>query len=275
MTPSPSASPSPGRAVEFRNISTRVVVRSGDDVGIAGFILRGEGVKRVIARGIGPSLQSDGAPLAGRLSDPRLELYDGNGLLIASNDNWRDAGERDAIAASGLAPEDDREAAILRDVSSGSNTAIIRGSDGATGIGLIEVYDLNEASGSDLANISTRAVVERSDNVLIGGFIVRGDIPQRMVIRAIGPALEDNGVSDALRDPTLQLRDADGTLIAENDNWKESQEAEIRATGLQPSRDEESAIVRELGAGLYTGVIRGKDDSSGTALVEVYNVRSP
>jgi hypothetical protein len=153
------------------------------------------------------------------------------------------------------------------------HTAVIRGANGSIGIGLVEVYDLNSNSNSDLANISTRAVVETSDNLLIGGFIVQGDTPQRMVIRALGPSLSGRAVPDALQNPTLELRDSNGDLIVSNDDWKESQEAEIREAGLAPSNDRESAIIRTLGAGVYTAIVRGSNDSTGIGLVEAYNLR--
>lgn len=242
-------------------------MRGGDRTGIAGFILRGSSTKRVIVRGLGPSV-----PVNGRLADPLIELHDKNGALVAVNDNWVDSSDRDAIQASGLAPEDPKEAAIISDIDSGAHTAVLRGANGSTGIGLVDIYDLNSSSNSDLANVSTRAVVETSDNLLIGGFIVQGDIAQRIVVRAIGPSLQASGVDDSLQNPTLELHDGNGDLIMANDDWKESQEAEIRASGLQPSDDRESAIVRNLGPGAYTAVVRGAGGTTGTGLVEAYNV---
>jgi hypothetical protein len=261
--------------VEFRNISTRVAVEMGDRVGIAGFILRGDSPKRVIVRGLGPSLKSGGTAVEGRLNNPTLELHDKDGALVASNDDWQTSDNRAEIEASGLAPKDEREAAILREIGSGPHTAVIRGVNGSSGIGLVEVYDLNDTSNSDLANVSTRARVETADEILIGGFIVRGDTPQRMVIRALGPSLSGRAVPDALQNPTLELRDSNGDLIVSNDDWRDSQEAEIRATGLEPSDQRESAVVRTLGAGAYTAIVRGLNDTTGIGLVEAYNLGAP
>jgi len=136
------------------------------------------------------------------LNNPTLELHDRDGALVASNDDWQTSDSRAEIEASGLAPEDEREAAILREIGSGAHTAVTRGANGSTGIGLVEVYDLNDASNSDLANVSTRAPVQRADEILIGGFIVRGDTPQQIVIRALGPSLSGRDVSGALQNPT-------------------------------------------------------------------------
>ena len=211
--------------------------------------------------------------MEGRLQNPTLELYDKDGLLVASNDNWQDSPQQAEIQASGFAPEDERESVILTELPSGAHTAVLRGANASTGIALVEVYDLNSDSNSDLANISTRAAVETSDNILIGGFIVQGDTPQRMVIRALGPSLTGRGVSNALQNPTLELRDGNGQLLTSNDDWKDSQETEIRAAGLAPSDDRESAIVRTLGAGVYTAIVRGSNDTTGIGLVEAYNLR--
>jgi PKD repeat protein len=271
VTPTPTPPPN-ARNVEFRNIATRVVVRGGDSTGIAGFILRGNTSKRVIVRGSGPSLKVNGEPLQGRLSDPIIELHDKDGALVALNDNWQDSPDRDAIQASGLAPEDPKEAAIITNIDSGAHTAVLRGANDSTGIGLVDIYDLDASSNSDLANVSTRAFVETSDNLLIGGFIVQGDIARRVVVRALGPSLAASGISDSLQNPTLELHDTNGELLMSDDNWKDSQEAEVRASGLPPSDDRESAIVRMLGPGAYTAVVRGAGGTTGTGLVEAYNV---
>jgi hypothetical protein len=256
------------------NISTRIPVRTGDQVGIGGFILRGTAPKRVVIRAIGPSLKINGAPLAGRLQDPTLELRASDGSLLAANDNWRSSQETE-ITTTGLAPTDDRESAIVKTLTPGNYTAIIRGVADTTGIGVVEVYDVESASLSDLANISTRGFVDTGDNVIIGGFILRGDSAQKILLRAIGPELTASGVSGALQDSVMELRDENGGLLMANDNWKETQQAEIEATGIPPRDDRESAILRTLSAGNYTSIIRGKGDSTGVALVEAYNLQAP
>lgn len=271
-TPAPSATPIATPALaQFVNISTRVVVNTGDQVAIGGFILRGDTPKKVIVRGIGPSLANAG--VSGALQDPLLEIHGQANELIVSNDNWRTLQESE-IAATGVAPTDNRESAVIVQLEPGkSYTAIIKGTGGTTGIGLIEVYDLQINSGSDLANISTRGIVLTDNNVLIGGFIVQGATPQRIVFRAIGPSLANAGITGALQDPTIQLNDANGNLLSSNDDWKDTQATDITATGIPPSGDRESAIVGTYGVGRYTLVVRGKGGTTGVALVEAYNLR--
>ncbi len=249
------------------NISTRLSVQTGDNVLIAGFIITGEKPREVIVRAIGPSL---GSTVADALVDPILELHDSTGLSIAANDNWKEA-QQAVIEATGLAPTDDLESAIVATLAPGSYTAVVRGANDSTGIGLAEVYDLNQATPSKLANISTRGFVDTGENVLIGGFIVRpgGGTDTSVIVRAIGPSL-GSVVENALADPTLELHDSSGAVVAANDNWKEAQQAEINATGLAPTDDAESAIVALLPPGPYTAVVRGKDDTAGVALVELY-----
>ena len=258
---------------QLLNISTRLRVQTGDNVGIGGFIITGTDAKQVALRGIGPSLSSNGAPLEGRLEDPVLELYDGNGTFITANDNWKDS-QQSEIEASGLAPSDDREAMIIRTLLPGAYTAMIRGRDDSTGIGLVEAYDQQQGALSELGNISTRGFVETGDNVLIGGFIAGAHSgATNIILRAIGPSLEDRGVPNALADPTIDLFDGNGNPLATNDNWRDHQAKEIESTGLQPSRDSEAALFQSLGPGLYTAIVRGKNDTTGVGLVEVYNLR--
>jgi uncharacterized repeat protein (TIGR03803 family) len=257
-----SPSDQPGAA---GNISTRLRVGTGDNVLIGGFIVTGTEAKKVIIRGIGPSL-----PLSGQLADPFLELHDASGATIASNDNWVDSPDKQAIIDSTIPPSNDKEAAIVRTLDPGAYTAILRGVGSATGIALVEVYDLDQTVDSRLANISTRGFVETDDDVMIGGFIVIGDLPTRVLVRAIGPSLPVDG---ALTDPTLELYDASGTLVAANDNWQSDQQADIIATGVPPTNDKESAIVATLDPGSYTAVVRGVNNTTGVALVEAYDLQ--
>ena len=276
---------------QFLNISTRASVGTGDNVAIGGFIVHTDqpptrdavATKRVILRGIGPSLNVNGTPVAGRLMDPFLELHDGNGAIIAVNDNWRDTQESE-IEATGLAPTDNRESAIVATLITDSNyTAILRGVNNTTGIGLVEVYDLEPTTNTHLANISGRAFVSTGDDVLIGGVIIRGDAAEQVLLRAIGPSLAAQGVTDALQDPTLDLYDVDGNLVAHNDNWMEEPDgtpnpartAEITATGLPPTNPMESAILTTPTPGNYTAIVRGKNDTTGVALVEAYRLGPP
>ena len=230
------------------NISTRLDVETGDNVLIGGFIITGTQSKRIIVRAIGPSL-----PLAGALADPVLELRDAAGGLLASNDNWHTGGQEAEIIATTIPPSHDLESAIVATLPANGSayTAIVRGLDNGTGIGVVEAYDLDRTVNSKLANISTRGFVQTGDDVLIGGLIVLGQNPLRVIVRAIGPSLP---LSGALADPTFNLHDGNGTIVASNDNWREdpAQESEIIATGIPPSSDLESAIVRNLAPGNYT-----------------------
>lgn len=249
------------------NISTRLHVETGDNVLIGGFIITGTQPKKVIIRAIGPSLS---AFIPGALADPTLELRNSTGGLIASNDNWRSEQEAEIIA-TGIPPTNDLESAIVATLPANlaNYTAIVRGVNNGTGIGLVEAYDLDQSVDSKLANISTRGFVQTGDNVLIGGLIVLGQDPLRVLVRAIGPSLPLPGV---LGNPTLELHDGNGALIAANDNWRSNQEAEIIATGIPPSNDLESAIVRNLAPGNYTAIVRGVNNSTGVALVEAYGL---
>jgi hypothetical protein len=256
------------------NIATRDTVQTAAQVLIAGFIITGTDAKQVIIRGIGPSLT--GFP--GALSDPTLELHQGN-TTLATNDNWKvdsnGGSQQAAVEATTVPPTNDLESAIVATLNPGQYTAILAGKNGATGVGVVELYDLSQTANSQFANISTRGNVSTGDNVLIGGVIVGGGGTSNVIVRALGPSVP---VAGALADPVLELRDISGTLIQSNNNWKlrdsdgSSQEAAITATTIPPSNDKESAVVQTLSAGNYTAIVRGNGGSSGVALVEVYNL---
>jgi hypothetical protein len=255
--------------VQLVNISTRVVVGTDDQVGIAGFIIRGSKTKKVLIRGIGPS-----SGVTGALANPFLELRDANNGLIASNDDWQTATEAAEITATGAAPTNNLEAAMIRTLDPGKNyTAILKGSGGATGIGLVEVFDLEVDSGPDLANISTRGNVFADPNLMIAGLIVQGVNQQTIVVRGIGPSLTALGVTGALSDPTLEIRNTQGALLIANDNWRDdaAQAAALQQNNIAPTRDEEAAIIVNVPSGSYTALLRGKT-GPGVGLVEVYNL---
>ncbi|MFZ3373976.1 MAG: hypothetical protein WA183_00295 [Chthoniobacterales bacterium] len=252
------------------NISTRAFVQTGDNVVIGGLIITGSGQKSVIVLAIGPSLAQHG--ITNPLQNPTLELHDHTGAAIASNDNWMNASNRQEIINSGLAPSNNLESAILTSLTPGSYTAIVRGVNNGTGVALMEAYDLNPAAGSKLGNISTRALVQTGNNVMIGGFIITGYAQKRVIVRAIGPSLAQHGITNPLLDPTLELHNGNGAVIAFNDNWRDTQEAEIQATGLAPTDNRESAIVRSLTPGNYTAIVRGENNTIGVALVELYEL---
>ena len=235
-------------------------------------IASGTESKTVIIRAIGPTLTQFGVPAA--LADPILDLYQGN-TLIFSNDDWRSSPQQVAIESSGLAPNNDVESAIIWTLVPDENyTAIVRGKNGQTGIGVVEVFDLDPNANSQLANISTRGLVELDDHVMIAGLIVSpsNGTDLNIFIRALGPTLSDFGVSGALLDPTLDLVNSSGTVIRSNNDWKESQRTEIEATGLAPNHDSESALMETVAPGAYTAIVRGNGRTTGLGLVEVYHV---
>jgi hypothetical protein len=257
-----------------KNISTRLAVGTSDNVLIGGIIIQGNAPKKVIIRAIGPELTQYGVP--GALQDPTLELHDHTGAMIDFNDNWMDSANEQAIIDSGLAPSNNLESAILTTLDPGNYTGIIRGNNGTTGAALVEVYDLGTASldvtsNAQLGNISTRGLVQTGDNVMIGGFIVRGDLPATVIVRAIGPSLTAYGVPGALQDPTLELHDGTGAVIGSNDNWQDDPgAAQIQADHLAPSDPRESATIVTLAPGNYTAIVRGTNDTTGVALVEAF-----
>jgi len=268
----------PTLVAQLGNTSTRAFAQTGDDVMIGGFIVRGVGPKRVIVRAIGPSLAQHG--ITRPLQNPTLELHDHTGAVIASNDNWLNASNKQEIINSGLAPGNNLESAILTSLYPGNYTAIVRGVANGIGVGLVEVYDLDQTAGSKLGNISTRALVQTGDNVMIGGFIVVNQAT-RVIIRAIGPSLTQLGVPAALANPQLELHKGN-SLIGRNDNWQQTQiggiitsdqVAEIQGTGLAPTNPAESAIVATLQPGNYTAIVRGANNTTGIALVEVYDLQ--
>ncbi len=265
----PTPTPAPSR---FANISTRMQVGLNDDVLIGGFIITGSQSNKVILRAIGPSLAAYG--IAGALANPTLELRNSTGGLVAANDDWGQSGQVNAIAASGLAPTSSLESAIIATLAPGSYTAIVRGVNSATGIGMVEGYELTTGT-TRLANISTRGRVSTGDNALIGGFIVQGAASKKVIVRALGPSLGQGpgAIAGVLANPVLELHNSAGTLVASNDDWATgSQAAEISAAGMAPPSPQESALIATLPPGSYTAIVRGANNSSGVGLVELYDL---
>jgi hypothetical protein len=255
---------------QLLNIATRMRVLGGQNVLIAGFIVTGNAPKKVIIRGIGPSLKNAGVQDA--LADPTLELHQG-ATTLASNNDWKE--HQAEVEATTIPPTNDLESAIVTTLNPGSYTAILAGKDNGTGIGLVEVYDLDQPSNSQLANISTRGFVDTGDNVMIGGLIAgptKAGVSQ-ILIRGIGPSLQNAGVANPLQNPTLELRDVNGAVLASNDDWKSNQQSEIEGTTIPPTNDKESAILYSIGPGNYTAIVRGKNNTTGVGLVEVYNLQ--
>ncbi len=269
--------PSPTPAAQAINLSTRMRVLTGDNVGIGGFIIAGTGSKNLLLRVIGPSLADFGVPDA--LSDPVLELHGPGGFATITNNNWREDPAQEAlIEASGIPPTDDLESAIYANLNPGAYTAVVRGNNNTTGVALIEVYDLSQAVPAKLANISTRAFVSTGNDIVIAGFILGNQSGNdRIVVRGIGPSLADFGVPDALANPTLELRDNNGTLLVANNDWQDDsvQASEITAAGLALTNNFESGIAATLPPGTYTALLAGLDNGTGNGVVEVYDRGAP
>jgi len=267
------ATPTPTPA-QFLNLSTRLRVLTDANVGIGGFIITGSDPKRVVLRGIGPSLAHFGVP--NPLADPILELHGPPGFVTIINDNWRDA--TPTCEASGIPPTNDLESCLDVTLAPGAYTGIVKGKNNGVGAGLVEAYDLNQAAASKLANISTRAFVSTDGDIMIAGFILgNSNRSDSVIIRGLGPSLTQSGVPDALADPTLELRDQSGTLIRSNDNWMDdpAQKALIIAAGLALTNPLESAIAETLSPGQYTALLAGLNNDTGVGLVEVYDRGTP
>jgi plastocyanin len=288
-TPTPSPTPTPTPMATSLNVSTRLEVGTGDQVLIGGIIITdtqssgsaafaATAGKRVLLRAIGPSLVNPPTNIPNALPDPVLELHAGDGSLITSNDNWVDSPDKAEIEATGAQPTNDLESAIIATLDPGAYTAIVKGANDVTGIGVVEAYDLDPNNGSLFSNIATRGLVQTGDNVLIAGFILGpdGTADAPILIRAIGPSLPSSQVPDPLADPVLDLYDSNGTRLESNDNWMDSPDkAAIEATGIPPTNDLESAIYDTLPTGAYTAIVSGKNSTTGVAVVEVYRLSQP
>jgi N-acetylneuraminic acid mutarotase len=269
-TSTPTPTPTPAHAL---NIATRMRVDTGNNVLIGGFIVTGNAPKKVVVRGIGPSLAQFG--LGDLLADPTLELRDSNGGAMP-NDDWQDnSAQATQLTALHLAPNDPKESALVATLQPGGYTAILAGKNNGTGVGLVEVYDVDAAADSQLANISTRGFVLTNDNVMFGGFILGGNSNARVVVRGRGPSLAQLGLNPVLADPTLELHDSNGVTMVSNDDWQDdpASASQLILLGLAPSDPKEPAIFRSLPAGAFTAVLAGKDGGTGIGLVEVYNVQ--
>lgn len=273
VAPGATPVPTPPRR-RLANIATRVNVQGGQNDGIAGFIKRNAPTKRVLIRALGPS-----TGVAGALQDPVLRVFDSTGTQIATNDNWRGP-QQAAITASSLAPANDNEAALILNLTGTANsnfTAILSGANGGTGVGLVEVYDLDAESFADLGNLATRGLVGTGNNVLIGGLVVSDDSftnqSQTILVRGIGPSLAAAGVTNPLPNPFLSLRDGQGSEIASNDDWQTSADAgALTTSGLAPTDSKEAAILKTLAPGPYTVILSGVGGGTGVGNVEVYNL---
>jgi photosystem II stability/assembly factor-like uncharacterized protein len=259
------------------NVSTRLPVRTGDNALIEGFIVQGPAgsSKKILVRVIGPSLVPFG--ITDALANPTLDIFDANNAKIASNDDWRttQAGgiitgdQSGEINGSGLAPTNEMESAIIANLAPGSYTAVVRGAGNSEGTAVVDAFDLSAGSAARLANIATRGLIQPGDKLMIAGFIIQsGSV--KVVVSALGPSLAAFGITNALPDTTLQLRDQNGNIVRQNDDWMIDQKAELQATGLQPTNDLEAALVETLAPGSYTAQVRGKPEATGTGVVQVF-----
>jgi len=248
-------------------------VQTGNNVGIGGFIVTGSEPKRVIIRAIGPSLSQFNVPNV--LGDPVLELHGPGGFVTIVNNDWRDTQEAEIIA-TGIPPTNNFESAIVATLDPGAYTAIVKGNASTSGAALVEIYDLNQAAASKLANLSTRALVGTMDDIVIAGFLLsdNGGL-DRVIVRGIGPSLAPGSFppSAVLADPVLELRDSNGALILADNDWQDNaaQAAEIMAAGLAPSNAREAAIAASLPPGLYTALLSGLNHGTGIGVVEIYD----
>jgi hypothetical protein len=248
-------------------------VDTGDKLMIGGFIITGNAPRKVAIRGMGPSLASFG--ITDFLADPFLELRSASGALLQSNDNWKDSQQAE-IENIGLAPGDNREAVVVTTLNPGPYTALLTGKGGTTGVGLVEIYDVNPGSGSQLGNLSTRGFVQGGNNVLIAGFILGANTGNdRMAIRGLGPSLSQFGLNPVLADPTLELHDSNGATLITNDDWESDpvSAANLVLFNLAPSNPKESAIFTSLPPGAFTAILAGKNGGTGIGIVEVYNLK--
>ena len=224
--------------------------------------------KNVVIRAIGPSLG-----LPGQLANPTLELRNSAGALVDQNDDWQVSNSNaQAIIDKHLAPTNPLESALMATLpaNGAAYTAIVRGANNTTGIGVVEIYDVDPFGNAKLANISSRGLVQNGDNVLIAGMIIVGQTSQNVVVRAIGPSLP---IAGKLADPALELRNSNGALVEANDDWDLSNNKQaIINSGLAPANPVESAIIRALPPGSYTAIVKGSGGATGIAVVEVYGI---
>lgn len=255
-----SPAPQPARLL---NVSARALIGQGENALIGGFILTGSMDKTTVMRALGPSL-----PVSNKMPNPRLQVFNQSGTMIDFNNDWVNSPDKQGILDSTLEPSNDLEAASVKTLAPGAYTVVVYGQTANDfGVGTAEIFDINPESTAQLANISARGLTQPGNNVLIGGFITGGTNNLSVIVRALGPSLNLTG---ALADPTLELRNANGDLLAANDSWRSNQEAEIIASTVPPTRDEEAAIVQSLTPGAYTAILRGARNTSGVAAIEIY-----
>lgn len=264
------------------NLATRGQTGPGENVLIVGFVVSGPSAKTVLLRGIGPTLGAFG--LTGTIGNPVLSLFDSAGSKIAENDNWAtpsQGGVTSSVFSSlGAFPlaSNSLDAALQRTLEPGRYTAQLTDAAGRSGVGLVEVYE-NDLMPSRLVNLSSRVLVGPGSSLAIPGIVVRGSVPQRLLIRAVGPTLASFGVQTPLDDSGLTVVNSANEIITENDDWSSaanatevaSVSAKVGAFAL-PAGSKDAAVLVSLPPGNYTALVSGAGGASGIALVEVYEV---
>ncbi|MFT5134779.1 MAG: polyhydroxybutyrate depolymerase [Gammaproteobacteria bacterium] len=250
------------------NIATRGFIGTGENVLIGGVIISGAENKTVIIRAKGPSLA--GAGVSGVLPDPQMVLFSG-ATQINSNDDW-ELHENMNLVPDNLKPTNSSEAVIVTTLAPGAYTVIVNGVNNEEGIGIIEVFELDDTGSTRIVNIATRGFVGTNDNVLIAGLIVTGTGAGKVIIRAKGPSLTSLGVAGVLADPKITLLQG-STAIDSNDNWQDHAEVTNIPNNLKPDNDLEAAIYKELAPGAYTAIVEGVGGATGVGIVEVFAVQ--
>ncbi|PTX91566.1 immunoglobulin domain-containing protein [Opitutus sp. ER46] len=276
------------QAMRLFNISSRGRTGDGLNTLVAGFVISGSANRNVLIRAVGPTLSK--LSVKEPIADPKLSLYQGS-TLLKEVDNWSSEANAADIAAAAKRtqafelPNPSKDAALYVNLPPAIYTVMVTPAAGSHGVALVEVYDGDDLTGTDqphLANISTRGWVGTGEDVLVAGVVVSGNTPKRVLIRGIGPRLTDLGVNQgALADPILTLRDSE-KVIATNDNWGtqtsglSADEITVRsmptgAFGLLPG-SKDAVLLLTLEPGLYTAILSGKGDTTGTGMIEVYEV---
>ncbi len=275
------------------NIATRAYCGPGNAVTIGGFVVTGTAPKRVLIRAVGPSLAAQGLGAGEVLADPTVEVHDArhDNAVVARNDNWGDNANAAEIiqtaarvGAAALAGNDTRSSALLLTLNAGVYTFVVSGQSTSSGIVLLEVYDVDSAGVSArFVNLATRVWSSTGNNVAIGGFVVTGNAPKQLLLRAVGPTLATLGLgaAEVLPDPTIELHDSaqDNAVIATNDNWADdgaaarivAAGARVGATPFASADTTSAGLLVTLQPGVYTFIARNKHDASGVVLVEVYD----
>lgn len=272
----------------FQNLATRGNVGTGDQPLIVGFVTAGPGNKRLLLRAVGPTLAAFG--VTGTLADPVMRIYNSAGALVYTNDDWAQAND---VPGIGTANErlgafqltgGSADAAGILTFAPGAYSAVITGKTvngvDTTGVALAEIYEYDTTSGR-LVNLSSRGFVSPGASVMIPAFVTNApanSTPKKLLVRGIGPTLTSFGVTGALANPTLSIVDSSGKTVATNDDWESSPNlAELRtattqlAFPLSPG-SKDAALLVALPPGAYTCLVSGANNTSGTALVEVYEI---